>query len=89
VLLPGHRLEDARGIRRHKIHHSAMASIVSIGKAEDPRRMSYAPARMRQYDHSPHDVRSVIKLQNIASANKYNFGILVKKIAEILPSVQQ
>ncbi|XP_064646030.1 band 3 anion transport protein-like isoform X3 [Lineus longissimus] len=54
--MKSHRLEDARGIRRHKIRHSAMASIVSIGKAEDPRRPSHTPARMRQYDHSPHDV---------------------------------
>ncbi|XP_074641945.1 anion exchange protein 3-like isoform X2 [Tubulanus polymorphus] len=50
--LKSHRFEDVRGIRRHKIRHSAMASIVSIGKMS--RKGSLTPGK--HFDHSPHEI---------------------------------
>ncbi|RUS76859.1 hypothetical protein EGW08_015392, partial [Elysia chlorotica] len=51
---PGHRFEDQRGIRRHKIARSkgALKSIVHIGKTHQEKK----PRVTKKFDHSPHEV---------------------------------
>ncbi|XP_021352339.1 band 3 anion transport protein-like isoform X2 [Mizuhopecten yessoensis] len=53
--MTSHRLENVRGIRRHKIaKHNAVASIVHIGKSD--RGKKKPTFKRKKIDHSPHEV---------------------------------
>ena len=57
-MLSGHRFEDQRGIRRHKIStrsKGTMHSIVHIGKNNHEKKHKTA----KKFDHSPHEVSSI------------------------------
>ncbi|XP_060080773.1 band 3 anion transport protein-like [Ylistrum balloti] len=53
--MTSHRLENVRGIRRHKIaKHNAVASIVHIGKSDKGKKKPIL--KKKKIDHSPHEV---------------------------------